>query len=138
MDDNFNLKLVIVNNLMYNRNNSKPSFEEEYNQILNSEEYKAEKKQIESKILYDEMCMNLYNYLVNLKISENDLDKIEAMYFDGGSQIYADLAPSWDGESDIFEVTSIDGIEKLKNLKKISVYSMVTREIEEKLESMLK
>lgn len=68
--------------------------------------------------LCDEMCMSLYNYLKELVISDEDLAKVERMYFDGGSQIYQDLAPSWDGESKIFDVISIEGIEKLVNLKK--------------------
>ncbi|MBQ7410912.1 MAG: hypothetical protein IJW20_05990 [Clostridia bacterium] len=135
-DFDFNFKLVIVNNLMYNSKNAKPTFEKEYNEIMASEQYKNENNKIFKEILHDEMCMSLYNYLKNLVISDEDLAKIEKMYFDGGSQIYQDLAPSWDGESKIFDVTSIEGIERLVNLKKIDIYSLTTREVEEKLKTL--
>lgn len=135
-DFDFNFKLVIVNNLMYNSKNAKPTFEEQYNAILASEQYKDENNKIYKEILCDEMCMSLYNYLKELVISDEDLAKVKRMYFDGGSQIYQDLAPSWDGESKIFDVISIEGIEKLVNLKKIDIYSLTTKEVEEELKTL--
>ena len=132
----FNFKLVLINNLMYNSKNAKPSFEEEYNQILRSDLYKSENDKIFKEFLNDEMCISLYNYLANLNIDDSDLEKIENIYFDAGSQIYADLAPSWDGESDIFKVTSIEGIENLRNLKKVDVYSLTTKEVAQKIQEL--
>ena len=132
----FNFKLVLINNLMYNSKNAKPSFEEEYNQILRSDLYKSENDKIFKEFLNDEMCISLYNYLANLNIDDSDLEKIEYIYFDAGSQIYADLAPSWDGESDIFKVTSIEGIENLRNLKKVDVYSLTTKEVAQKIQEL--
>ena len=135
-DFDFNFKLVIIENLLYNSKNKKPIFEEEYKEILETERYKNENYRIFKEMLYDEMCISLYEYIKNLEISDEDLSKIEKMYIDGGSQIYQDLAPSWNGESKIFDVTSIDGIEKLVNLKTINIFSLTTKEVDDKLKTL--
>lgn len=132
----FNFKLVLIENLLYNSKNEEPSFYEEYNAVLDSNEYKDEKNNIINNNLYDGLCQTLYNYLKQLIISDEDILKIQQIYFDSSSQIYGDLAPFWDGEDSVFDVRSIKGIERLKNLKKIDVFSMTTRSVEEELRKL--
>lgn len=133
-DFDFNFKLVIIDNLLYNTKPKLfPSFEKEYQNILTSNTYKNEFNEIINKCGSDDYCSSLYEYLKNLKITQEDLDKIESLYFDGGSQIYVDLAPNWDGESELFDVKNIDGIQQLKNLKKVNVFSMTNKTVEEEL-----
>lgn len=128
-----NFKIAIIDNLLYIKRNQKPSFLEEYNNILNSNEYKNEADEIYNNMLYDNTCKTLYDYIKNLELTNEDLQKIEYLNIDASAQIYIDLAPSWDGESKIFDITSIKGIERLTNLKEVEVFSLVENEAAKEL-----
>lgn len=65
----------------------------------------------------------------NVNLSEEDLKKVNELCFDGGEDIYFLLKPDWDGESDIFDVTSLDGFEKLVNLKSVEYISMCEEDL---------
>jgi len=59
-----------------------------------------------------------------LPLKKADLDKIEFVEFDGGSEIYHYIHPLFDGESDEFDVMGMEGIENLPNLTSLSIISM--------------
>lgn len=128
-----NFKIALIDNLLYTKGNQKPSFLEEYNNILNSNEYKNEADEIYNNMLYDSTCKSLYDYIKNLELTDEDLQKIEYLNIDAAAKIYIDLAPSWDGESKIFDITSIKGIERLTNLKEVEVFSLVENEVAKEL-----
>ncbi|MCO1336473.1 hypothetical protein MO867_19255 [Microbulbifer sp. OS29] len=44
---------------------------------------------------------------------------ISELVYDDSSEIYGNLIPYWCGEDDIFEVSSLMDLNKLKNLKSI-------------------
>ena len=46
---------------------------------------------------------------------------VTELYFDGGNEIYAQLIPFWDGESDDFDIESLteEDIRQFPNLKTI-------------------
>ena len=46
------------------------------------------------------------------------------------------IYPDWDGEDDIFDVTSVEGIEKLNNLSEVIYVSMASEDVINVIEAM--
>jgi hypothetical protein len=65
------------------------------------------------------------DFLARFPLSQELLDSVTSIEFDGSSTSYSYINYFWDGESDEFTVTSFEGIEALRNLKTIRVISMV-------------
>ena len=65
------------------------------------------------------------NYLARYPLDDALLDKLTSLELDGGSEIYRYVNYFWDGESDEFDVASLDGIEHLRNLKKVRIIALV-------------
>ncbi|MED4284957.1 ybaK/ebsC family protein [Priestia megaterium] len=68
--------------------------------------------------------VQILNLLKSLTLETSDLEKIEYLCFDGGNEIYHILKPDWDGEDSLFDVTSVEGFQHLKNLKTVEYISM--------------
>ncbi|MBP1046079.1 hypothetical protein I6N96_07270 [Enterococcus sp. BWM-S5] len=71
----------------------------------------------------------ILEFLENVILLKNDLDKVEELIFDGGSDIYSFLIPDWDGEDGIFDIASIQGFEQLRNLKRVHHISLCPQQI---------
>jgi len=67
----------------------------------------------------------VFDYYKNLVIEQKLLNKIESLKPDGGDSSYLFLINDWDGEDDLFNIKSIEGIELLKNLKSFLPLSMI-------------
>lgn len=64
---------------------------------------------------------NLYRVLA-VEITQEQLDTIEVLHWLGGGHTTAHLVwEQWDGESDEFHITSLAGIEALRNLRALRV-----------------
>ncbi len=70
------------------------------------------------------------DFLARFPLSQDILDQVTSMEFDGGSEIYRYINYFWDGESDEFTITSFDGLEALRNLKSIRIISMVDESVD--------
>ena len=114
MFEDFNFKLVVIDSLL----SLKPRFENELGEL--KEKYTENYEWYSGKGIINEMV----EFFENINISQDDLDKIEKLCFDGGDEVYYLLQPDWDGEDDIFEVASVKGFEHLENLKKVEYISM--------------
>jgi hypothetical protein len=68
-------------------------------------------------------------YISALELKREELDSITELCFDGGEEIYVYLLPDWDGESDFFDVKSVEGFECLRNLKTVEYISMAEEEV---------
>ena len=66
----------------------------------------------------------ILNFFNSLEISQEMLDKIEIFSPDDGDDIYFHLIPHWEGEDERFDITSIEDIVFLRNLKEVHLYSM--------------
>lgn len=64
-------------------------------------------------------------YYKNLNIDPKHLAEIESFQPDGGDLCYQYLFKVWDGEDNQFDISSIEGIENLTNLKSFEPISMV-------------
>lgn len=56
-----------------------------------------------------------------IEIPQEMAFSISSLYFDGGNDIFSQLAPIWDGEDDIFDIKAIseDELAQFPNLKTI-------------------
>ena len=71
-------------------------------------------------------------YFENLTLTEEDLEQVTELSFDGGEEIYFLLMIYWDGESDEFDIKSVEGFEKLPNLKKVEYIAMCDEKLMDK------
>ncbi|QJX80117.1 DUF6892 domain-containing protein [Priestia megaterium] len=110
----FNFKLIVIEELL-DKNplflNKLKELEAKYN---NNYEWYSDAEPI----------VQILDYLKSLKLETSDLEKIEYLCFDGGNEIYGIIKPDWDGEDELFDVTSVEGFQHLKNLKRVDYTSM--------------
>lgn len=104
----FNFKLVVINSLL----DQHPSFEAELDTLKDTYMNPAD------GFLYrEEPIPEVLAFFESLQLTDEDLDKVTRLDFDGGELIYRLLKPDWDGEEELFDVTSVQGAERLKNLR---------------------
>lgn len=120
MFEDFNFKLVVINSLLATDNSFGASLE----------------KLADNEPETDEINTSVLEFLQDLVLTQDDLDEVTDLVFDGGEDIYMMLYPDWDGEDDTFDVTSIGGIEKLKNLTEVEYISMISDELIAEIENM--
>ncbi|WP_147534921.1 DUF6892 domain-containing protein [Bacillus marasmi] len=114
MFKDFNFKLVVIEALL----DKEPLFLDDLTDLKN--------KNTNSFDWYSgsEPIVEIKEYLEELTIEKSDLEKIENLCFDGGNEIYHIIKPDWDGEDSLFDVTSVEGFQNLKNLKTVDNISM--------------
>lgn len=112
----FNFKLVVIQSLL----NENCSF---------SNDLESMKAKYGDGKINDEYIEEMIEYFENLVIQPGDLDLVCELSFDGGNDIYFMIKPSWNGEKDEFNITSVSGFEKLRNLKSVSYVSMCDEEL---------
>ncbi len=65
-----------------------------------------------------------YDYLVRYPLDQALLDKVTSLVLDGGNSIYPYIWRFWDGETDDFNIHSLEGIETLRNLKRVQFIAL--------------
>lgn len=116
----FNFKLVVIDSIL----DQSPSFESEL-----AEMKRRYLEPVDHFCYLEEPVPEMVSYFQKLRLTEEDLDKVLELEFDGGNCIYFLLKPDWDGEEDIFDVTSVQGWERLKNLYSVFWSSMCTPDV---------
>lgn len=74
----------------------------------------------------DRLLQPVYDYLVRYPLTVTQLDSVEVLTFDGALGIYEYIWYLWDGESDEFDISSIDGIEHCRNLRRVNANALVS------------
>ncbi len=74
----------------------------------------------------DEPIPAVLNFYKNLDIDSDFLHEIEFLYPDGGDLCYEYLFNVWDGEDNQCDISSIEGVENLPNLKIFDPISMIS------------
>lgn len=109
-----NFKLVVIDSLL----EKSPSFEEKletYKEMYTDKyEWYSDKEPIKE----------ILEFFAEISLTQEDLDKVTELCFDGGNEVYFIIKPDWDGEDDFFDVKSVEGFESLKNLKTVEYISM--------------
>ena len=112
---NFNFKLAIIQELMYEQEVLTPKFD-----VYDFCKDYA-KREIDPEDYYFEIIPEVKKWFKELPIPAHLADKVTQLYFDGGNDIYGQLIPQWDGEDDIFYIKSLtnEELEQFPNLKTI-------------------
>jgi hypothetical protein len=74
----------------------------------------------------NEPIPEVLDFYKNLEIDSDFLNEIEFLYPNGGDLCYEYLFNVWDGEDNQFDISSIEGIENLQNLKIFDPISMIS------------
>jgi hypothetical protein len=69
-------------------------------------------------------------FLARFPLSQDLLDNVTSIEFDGSAEAYRYINYFWGGETDEFTILSFDGIEALRNLKSIRIISMVDETVD--------
>ena len=113
--DNFNFKLAIIQELMYDINVLQPEFDiYEF-----AKEYKGEEIDTESETAIEPAL----EYFKNLQIPKSLAKEVGAFYMDGGNEVYMNIIPQWDGEDGYFDLNdvSLTELRQFPNLTEATV-----------------
>jgi len=115
----FNFKLIVIDALL----DQEPSFEAELERL--KEQYTDN---------YDWYTgagpiQELLEFFASVQLEQQDLEKVTGLSFDGGNEIYHIIKPDWDGEDELFDVTSIEGFQHLPQLQSVFYASMCQPEV---------
>ena len=112
--DNFNFKLAVIQELMYEQEVLKPYFD-----IYDYATFKKAKWNLET----GKNVRGAVNFFKELPIPVSMAEKVEKILMDGGNNIYGNIAPFWDGEDERFYIDKLSESElkQFPNLKKMRV-----------------
>ena len=113
--DNFNFKLAIIQELMYDLNVLQPEFDiYEF-----AKEYKGEEIDTESETVIEPAL----EYFKNLQIPKSLAKEVGSFYMDGGNEVYMNIIPQWDGEDGYFDLNdvSLTELRQFPNLTEATV-----------------
>ena len=112
----FNFKLEILQELMYNKELLKPKFDVyEFAEIKNVNCFSITEGGYEP-------IPEVVEYFKTLEIDKRLAEQITEIYQYPGNEIYMNVAPQWDGEDDIFNIQSYEDISHFPNLKKMTLF----------------
>ena len=114
---NFNFKLAVMQVLMYEKKIIDPKFDaREFADWYDC--YK--KREIDIDEITYRPIKEIKKYFQDLQIEKKFAYEITELDFEAGSEIYQNIAPSWDGEDDLFKIKKIDEeeLKQFTNLKK--------------------
>jgi hypothetical protein len=112
----FNFKLAVIQELMYNKKLIKPEFEL-YDFVDNFKEREIDVEE-EGYAFIPEVI----DYFKNLEIDKKFADEIEQIIQDGGDDIYGNVLRFWDGEDDTFSIRNFEDVKHFKNLRKMRLF----------------
>lgn len=117
--EDLNFKLVVIEALL----DKDPAFQNQLEGLI--EKYTENYEWYTGAGPINEMLQ----FFAELHIEQKDLDKVTELCFDGGNEIYSYILPDWDGEDSLFDIQSVGGFERLKNLKSVEYISMLDEEV---------
>jgi hypothetical protein len=82
---------------------------------------------------YEQIIPEMDRFFREVELTQEDLQRVTRLGFDGGLEIYHLVLPFWSGESNEFDVVSVDGFERLPNLERVVYCSMISEEQLERL-----
>ena len=108
---NFNFKIAVMNELMYEKSLLEPKFDVfEYCEERGIDPYADFGALPQAK-----------KWFKDYPVPANFAEHVSELYLDGGNEIYLQIVPDWDGEDELFDIKNIDAAELAPfiNLKKI-------------------
>ncbi|MFI6638895.1 DUF6892 domain-containing protein [Streptomyces sp. NPDC050504] len=114
----FNFKLLVVEKLMYEDETLVPAFDLSEHMRAHGVDDLA--RHVRENGLEYTVLAEARAHFEQLEIPAELLASVEELMFDGGLQVFAECAPVWDGEDDLFDVRGLDDLDLLPNLKVFS------------------
>ncbi|NEC69279.1 hypothetical protein [Streptomyces sp. SID9727] len=115
----FNFKLLVIEQLMYNDETLTPVF-----RIADCLKAKGIDEDPQTYAYENDLAFTVLDearaHFEALEISTELLATVETLVLDGGLEVYQECAPVWDGEDDLFDVGSLEDLDLLPNLRLIS------------------
>ncbi|MFT7839164.1 hypothetical protein Q5530_23730 [Saccharothrix sp. BKS2] len=114
----FNFKLLVIDKLMYRDKVIRPPFR--IADVLHAKGATGDlwKYLYEHNLLYT-VLEEARRYFTDLEITPDQLAAVDELTTDGGLEVYHQCSPFWDGEDDLFDITSLDDLALLPNLRAI-------------------
>ena len=115
--ENINLKLAIIQVLMYDLEVLKP--------VFNIFDFAEEASELNIDTESMEIIQPALDYMINLPIPKKYAEQVQEIDMDGGNEIYMNLIPQWDGEDETFDLNEV-GVEELRqfpNLEEATIMS---------------
>lgn len=121
----FNFKLAIIEELMYNKKILTPKFDVyEFGEFYDKREIDIEEDGYEP-------IPEVVEYFKKLEIDKKFAEEITEIYQDGGNEIYMNIMPFWDGEDDEFNIRNYEDLKYFPNLKKMTLFETDPKIFEE-------
>lgn len=121
----FNFKLAIIEELMYNKELLQPKFDVfEFVELF-------DKRVIDTDEEGYEPIPEVVDYFKKLEIDKKFAEEITEIYQDGGNEIYMNITPFWDGEDDEFNIRNYEDVKHFPNLKKMTLFDTDSKIFEE-------
>ena len=112
----FNFKLAVMQELMYNQELLKPKFDlYEFVKFHTAREIDVEAEGYE-------FIPEVIDYFQQFEIEKELADKVTQLQQDGGNDIYLEVLRFWDGEDDVFNIRSFKDAAQFKYLKTVSLF----------------
>lgn len=112
----FNFKLAVIQELMYNKELLKPAFDL-YDFVKN---YAGREIDVEEEGY--EFIPEVTAYFEALEIDKKYAPEITEISQDGGDDIYLHLLRFWDGEDDTFNIRDFEDVRHFPNLKRMNLF----------------
>jgi hypothetical protein len=109
----FNFKLVVVEKLMYEDQVLTPAFR--FADLVPGDAWQY----VYDRGLAYQVQPEARAYFEALEISPDLLATVDELVLDGGLQVYHECAPVWDGEDDLFDITSLADLALVPSLRRV-------------------
>ncbi|MFC6013325.1 DUF6892 domain-containing protein [Nocardia lasii] len=115
----FNVKLLVIDKLMFGESPSLAPWS--LKEAMEASGFTGDLWDHSHTHYFDQVMPDAAAYFGNLDLSADVLAGVEELGVDGGLPIYFECCPHWDGESDMFDVTALDDLALLPNLRRVVV-----------------
>ncbi|WP_212004793.1 hypothetical protein [Chitinophaga sp. HK235] len=112
----FNFKLAVVQQLMYEQKLLKPEFDL-YEFAENHQE-----REIDIEAEGYAFIPEVLAYFQSLEVDKKYAEKITGIQQDGGDEIYGQLLRFWDGEDDTFNIRNFEDVKHFPNLRNMTLF----------------
>lgn len=102
-----NTKLAVIQVLMYEKHLLQPEFD------VRAFVAAHEARRIDIDAEGHEPIPEVLAWFEALDVPEAMLERVDELYLDGGNEIYLQIAPRWDGEDGVFDITDRSDFWKL-------------------------
>jgi hypothetical protein len=109
----FNFKLVVIEKLMYGDQVLTPPFR--FADLVPGDAWQY----VYDRGLAYQVQPEARAYFEALEISPDLLATVDELVLDGGLQVYHECAPVWDGEDDLFDITSLADLALVPSLRRV-------------------